>query len=173
MAKKKTKKSSCNKLLLLVASVLGLLTSIALFLNVWVWKISAKSGETVSNVGGYFEDMEAYETAFKLGQENFNTWGATVAGICVIVALVAAGLLTLVTILNMLNKSSKTTKLVGKIACFIMLLAGLGALIGSLAFTIPSVGSTITSSMTMAFGAIAGFMFPLLSGTVGILAYRK
>ena len=173
MAKKKTKKSSSNTFLALVATVLGLLTSLALFLNVWVWKVASKSGETVSNVGGYFEDMESYETAFKLGQENFNTWGSTVAGVCVIVALVAAGLLTLVTVLNMLNKSNKTTALVGKLACFVMLLAGLGALVGSLAFTIPSIGSTITSSMTMAFGAIAGFMFPLLSGTVGFLAFRK
>lgn len=174
MAKKKTKKSFGTTILSLVAMVVSLLTSLALFLNVWVWKVANKGGETLTDVGGYFEDMEAYETLFNVGKDKLPAWGSTLAGVCVIVALVCAVVFALCTIANLLNKTNKTVNLISKIACLVMVLAGAVALVGSLVFVIAEYkGVLATYSMTMAFGAIVGFVAPILGGVLGLAANRK
>jgi len=172
MAKKKTKNNLGKTLLAFLSVVISALTSIALFTNVWVWKTVSKSGETLKNVGGYFEDLESYETLFEIADKKLPVFGTKLAGASVIVALVFTAVLLICTILKMLNKSNKTVALVSKISSILIVLAGLIALTGSLIFVVPEIGSTITSSMTMAFGAIAGFLFPILGGVLGFIANK-
>ena len=173
MAKKKTKNSMGKIILSLIAIVVSFLTCLPLFLNVWVWKASNSGGETLTDVGGYFEDMEGFEKLFNANEDKLPVWGSTLAGVCVIIALVCAVVFAFLTIVNMLGKSNKTLNKVSKLACIVMILAGIGALAGSIAFVVVEhKGLLATYSMTMAFGAIAGFTFPILGGILGLLSNK-
>ena len=173
MAKKKTKNSMGKTILSLLAIVVSLLTCLPLFLNVWIWKASNSGGETLTDVGGYFEDMEGFEKLFNVGEDKLPVWGSTLAGVCVIIALVCAVMFTFLAIINMIGKSSKTLNKIQKLVCIIMIIAGIGALVGSIAFVVAEYKRILaTYSMTMAFGAIAGFVFPILGGILGLASNK-
>lgn len=173
MAKKKTKKNSTKPLLSLIAMVTSALTCLALFLNVWNWQAVGKNATETTKVGGYFENMEAYEKLFNVGKDKLPTFATTLAGISVIIALVCAFVFIVLTILKFINKSNKTISLISKASCLIMVLAGISALIGSLVFVLAEYeGLLATYSMSMAFGAIAGFIFPILGGTIGLISNK-
>ena len=174
MAKNKSKKCSGNVILSLVAIVVGLLTCLSLFVNVWNWTATNNGGVTTREVGGFFEDFEYYEDIFNVGSDKLPVWGSTLAGICVIIALVATVIFALCTIINMLGKSNKNTTTICKLACLIMILAGIGALVGSIAFVVIENKIVLTTySMSMAFGAIASFVFPILGGIIGLVSNKK
>lgn len=173
MAKKKTKNSTSKTILGLLASIVSILTCLPLFLNVWVWSVSNKGGKTLTNVGGYFEDMEGFEKLFNAGKDKLPVWGSTLAGVCVIIALVCAVIFTSLAIMNMIGKSNKTLNKIQKLACIIMIIAGIGALIGSIVFVLAEYkGVLATYSMTMSFGAVAGFVFPILGGIIGLTSNK-
>ena len=174
MAKKKTKNNLGNVIISVLAIIVGALTCLPLFINVWVWKATNSGGETLTDVGGYFEDMEAYEKLFNVGDDKLPVWGSTLAGVAVIVALVATVIFALLAIVKMLGKSNKTLASLQNLACLLMVLAGIVALVGSIAFVVMEYkGLFATYSMTMAFGAIAGFVFPIVGGVLGLIANRK
>lgn len=165
MAKKK-KTSIGNLVLSIITMVVGALTCLALFLNVWNLS-NSKAGAT--EVGGYFADMSGIETTFKVADVAFMSWASTVAGIAVIVALCAAGLYILCTILNLATKGSKLMNALARLACIIMLAAGAVALVCSIIFIIPKVeGLVSTTRMAFGVGAYFGFICPIVAGLIGL-----
>jgi len=176
MAKKKQTKTSLGKVVLnIMAIVISLLTSLALFLNTWTWKITNPNTdkESLTNVGGYFEDMEPYEKLFNIGKDKLPSWASTLSGILVISAVVCAVVFTFCSILKMLKKSNKTISLISKASCFIMFLLGIGTLITSLIFVLAKYeGIVAIYSMVMDFGAVVGFVCPIIGGVLGIASQK-
>ncbi len=174
MAKSKSKSSLGKVILSLTSIVLGALTSLALFVNAWDWQAKVDGGVTTREVGGFFEDFEYYENIFNVGSDKLPVWGSTLAGVAVIIALACVALFIVCTIINMLGKGNKTVTNLSKLACVVMILAGIVALVGSIAFVVVENKILLTTySMSMAFGAIAGFIFPIFAGVLGFASLRK
>lgn len=162
------KKSSGNIVLSIITMVVGALTCLGLFLNVWNFTNSSTYVDPVA-VGGYFEDMSTYETMYNIADVSFLGWASTIAGIAVIVALCATALYIVCALVNMVTKGNKLMRGLCKLASIVMLLAGVVALVCSIIFIIPkiTVGSNVTK-MAFGIGSWFGFACPIVAGLIGL-----